>query len=344
MTTNDSSDLAMPTPTLDVFATGPVFVDAIFANVPRMPSLGTEVFSGDFELSLGGIANVAVQASRLGLHTAVAGASGGGILGQWVRREMAVEGVNCTWLASLNDWSQPVTASIAGNGDRAMVTHFDTRTSPPRLISLPPARMYFEHIHHDGPIPLTDELAPLGARVVYDTSWDAEEIWDLGRLRVLSRAELFVPNEYEAMAFTRAATAIGAAKALTDLVPVAVVKCGPRGAVVAAEGEIIYEAAPFDAGPVLDTTGAGDVFVGALMAARLAELPLPEQVDFAVLCSGLAVTGLGGASAAPSWPRVGDAVAALTGATAERFGFVHQLREHLDSSPTPSTQEVPFHG
>lgn len=53
MTTNDSSDLAMPTPTLDVFATGPVFVDAIFANVPRMPSLGTEVFSGDFELSLG---------------------------------------------------------------------------------------------------------------------------------------------------------------------------------------------------------------------------------------------------------------------------------------------------
>ena len=95
---------------------------------------------------------------------------------------------------------------------------------------------------------------------------------------------------------------------------------------------------------MLDTTGAGDVFVGALMAARLAELPLPEQVDFAVLCSGLAVTGLGGASAAPSWPRVGDAVAALNGATAERFGFVHQLREHLDSSPTPSTQEVPFHG
>jgi sugar/nucleoside kinase (ribokinase family) len=53
--------------------------------------------------------------------------------------------------------------------------------------------------------------------------------------------------------------------------------------------------------PVVDPTGAGDVFGASLVAATLAGWPLAERLRFANLAAALSTQRLGGAPAAPAW-------------------------------------------
>ena len=62
--------------------------------------------------------------------------------------------------------------------------------------------------------------------------------------------------------------------------------------------------------PVIDPTGAGDVFVAAYMAARTRDWDLATQLRFAGLNASLSVTGLGGAISAPHHQDLLDFVAA----------------------------------
>ena len=55
---------------------------------------------------------------------------------------------------------------------------------------------------------------------------------------------------------------------------------------------------------MLDPTGAGDVFLAALMVGTLRDWPLQQRLRFANLCAGLSVRDFGGALAAPGWGEV----------------------------------------
>jgi bifunctional ADP-heptose synthase (sugar kinase/adenylyltransferase) len=56
----------------------------------------------------------------------------------------------------------------------------------------------------------------------------------------------------------------------------------------------------------IDPTGAGDVFLAALVAGTLRGWPLQQRVRFANLTAALSVRDLGGALAAPGWADVCD--------------------------------------
>ncbi|WP_328953788.1 PfkB family carbohydrate kinase [Kitasatospora purpeofusca] len=92
-------------------------------------------------------------------------------------------------------------------------------------------------------------------------------------------------------------TAATTATALAALGDGAVVTLGAAGALVAAGGALHRVPAPEVA--VVDTTGAGDVFCGAL-ASRLAQgASLPEAAATAVAAGAFAVTALGARGALP---------------------------------------------
>ncbi|MFJ8436470.1 PfkB family carbohydrate kinase [Kitasatospora sp. NPDC094019] len=121
------------------------------------------------------------------------------------------------------------------------------------------------------------------------------------------RRPLLVANAVEAAQLTGRSTdpdADGAgddtaatATALAALGDGAVITLGAAGALVAAGGALQHLPAPAVA--VVDTTGAGDVFCGAL-AARLARgATLPEAAATAVAAGALAVTALGARGALP---------------------------------------------
>ena len=58
-------------PEVDVFVQGMVFLDIVFTGLRELPRPGTEVWADGMGSCPGGIANLAVAGSRLGLRTAL---------------------------------------------------------------------------------------------------------------------------------------------------------------------------------------------------------------------------------------------------------------------------------
>jgi ribokinase len=114
--------------------------------------------------------------------------------------------------------------------------------------------------------------------------------------------DVLVPNEHEAAALggSRGGPADLAA-ALAARVPAVIVTAGEAGAFLAADGQVEHIRAPEV--EVVDTTGAGDAFIGAL-AVRLREgAALREAVAFAVGAATLSVTRPG---SMPSYPTAAE--------------------------------------
>ena len=138
---------------------------------------------------------------------------------------------------------------------------------------------------------------------------------------MLALADFVVPNESEAAILTglsvetveqaeRAAVALqerGARNVILTL--------GARGALVrtAAGSSTIVNA--FNAGPVVETTGAGDAFCGGLAAALAEGMPLLDAVRFGCATAGISVTRHG---TAPSMPKRSEIEALIARAGAQR--------------------------
>ncbi|MEU0083782.1 PfkB family carbohydrate kinase [Streptomyces sp. NPDC006274] len=88
-------------------------------------------------------------------------------------------------------------------------------------------------------------------------------------LSVLDGVDVLLPNADEARLLTGLPDPAEAAAKLSRLVPLAVVTLGARGALLAEAGRVTARLPPC-AAEALDTTGAGDAFTGAFLAARLA--------------------------------------------------------------------------
>jgi ribokinase len=123
---------------------------------------------------------------------------------------------------------------------------------------------------------------------------------------LLALADYVVPNESEAAILTglpvesveqaeRAAAALlqrGARNVILTL--------GARGALVRTADGSSTIVDSFNAGPVVETTGAGDAFCGGFAAALAEDMPLIDAVRFGCATAGISVTRHG---TAPSMPK-----------------------------------------
>lgn len=291
---------------LDVFLAGTVFMDMIFTGLPGLPPPGTELVTDGLGSAPGGIANIAVAMSRLGLSVGLAAAFGDDMFGAYLWRTLSEqEGVGLDHSRRLPGWPTPVTVSLAYDADRSMVTyHRPMPALPEALVGAPPrARTCFLDL--DRPVP--DWAATMrgdGSTVVADVGWDCTETWSTDVLDRLDVVDVFLPNAVEAMAYTRTETPELALSALSERVPVVVVKRGGHGAI--AVDSLTGERAEAPALPVtaLDATGAGDVFGAAFVYGTLAGWPLLQRLRFSNLCAGLSVRHHSGSLGSPCWGEI----------------------------------------
>lgn len=290
-------------PELDVFLTGSVFFDIIFIGLEAAPRHGSEVWAAGMGSGPGGVANLAVACARLGLRTGLATAFGEDLYGDYCRQTLSLqEGVDLTYSRYVTGWHSPVTVSVVYDRDRTMVTHGHTSDAHARPVGQPPrARGTFIDLGAERQ-PWVDAIAEDGGLIFADIGWDPEDRWDMGRLRESLRGcHAFSPNAVEAMSYTRTETPKDALAVLAELVPLAVVTCGPDGAIAhdQATGTTVHApAVPVEA---MDPTGAGDVFLAGLMAGTVAQWPLEHALRLANLAAALSVRHFGGALAAPGW-------------------------------------------
>lgn len=290
-------------PAIDVFLTGMVFLDVIFTGLEAPPTLGTEVWTEGLGSSPGGIANLAVAMSRLGLHTSLAAAFGGDVYGDFCWDTLAnQEGVDLSHSRRFPGWHSPVTVSLAYRRDRSLITHGHPPPVPmAETIRRPPqARAGFVELSHE-PQAWVERAHAAGVRLFADVGWDPTETWTPEVLHQLRHCYAFLPNAVEAVHYTRTNGPREALRQLADLVPVVVVTCGPDGA-MAMDGDTGEQAeVPGMAVEALDPTGAGDVFGAAFVLGTLARWPLERRLHFANLCAALSVQQFGGSLSAPGW-------------------------------------------
>ncbi|MGA4958747.1 carbohydrate kinase family protein [Streptomyces lavendulocolor] len=106
-------------------------------------------------------------------------------------------------------------------------------------------------------------------------------------------ADLFLPNADEAALLTGLAAPEEAAAALSGRFPLVVVTTGAAGALVAESGRIVARVVA----PVVravDSTGAGDAFTGAFLAAHLSGAGPVAAAEAGCRAGATAVTALGG--------------------------------------------------
>lgn len=288
---------------VDFLVTGEVFADLVFAGL-RPPKPGAEAFAQAFSFSPGGSMNRAVASARLGCRTAVLATIGDDPIGQAVLDIVAAEpNLDLTWLAHRPGWQTPVSAALTDGADRSFLTYY-TPTTPAEIPEpLPPVGVL--DIGIDEPVPSWAlALRAAGTRLYAGAGWDETGEWRRDKLDRLVDLDAFVLNSVEACSFARTSDPKLAATALGAYVPTVVVTCGPDGVVAydAASDELVH--VPGVAVDAVDPTGAGDTFVAAFAASVDLDWPMADRLRLANLTAALSVTGLGGATSAPTAERL----------------------------------------
>jgi sugar/nucleoside kinase (ribokinase family) len=274
---------------VDLAVLTPAYLDYTFVGLEALPGPGEERFAGDMLRSPGGGAITAVGATRLGLRSALVAPLGDDLAGRFVRRELEAEGVI---LAEPRGSRTPTTVVMPVAGERSMVTvdpgvrarAADLQPLQPRAVAAT-----LEQI----------DIVPEGV-CAFITCGDDDARAFAGRLprvAVARRPRALIVNRREATVLTGETEPAAAAAKLTQCADIAAVTLGPDGAVAVADGqELTVDGS--NAAPVLDTTGAGDLFAAALAWGDLQGAPADVALAWANLYAGLSVgahTGTGGA-------------------------------------------------
>ncbi|MHB1988205.1 MAG: carbohydrate kinase family protein [Acidimicrobiales bacterium] len=283
---------------------GPVYFDLVFSGFSSLPALGREVRTTALASSPGGIANVAVALSRLGLPVALVSVFATDAFGQYLWSTLEQENIDLSRSHKCASWTTPVTVSMSYDADRSLVTHeVPAPVSPGALLEAAAGSRSVIVDLETCSIAELESLRDENILVVADVCWDATETWASDVLDKLAMVDLFLPNSVEAIAYTGASDPTEALVMLAARTPgTVVVKDGIRGASASEDG--VTASAPSIGVTAIDPTGAGDVFDAAFIYGTLAAWTLDERLRFANLCAGLSVQRHGGSLAAPCWEEV----------------------------------------
>jgi sugar/nucleoside kinase (ribokinase family) len=252
-----------------------------FVDGAELEALRSELGDSMLSESLGGSAlNTIRAAARLGLEGYFVGLLGLDYLGQRVRQLLHDEGIQ-TPLELVAEHRTGVCVSIVNAaGERTMRTNLGAAAilSQEHLqgLSLPPHEWFIleGYLLGDGGrnqaalLSALERIAAGPSKIVVTLA--SEHIVSNRRAvlldTILPQAYVVCGNEAEARALTGALDAESALDELSKIVPNAIVTCGDKGAWHQFAGLRFHVEAHGKEGAVVDSTGAGDIYLGAFIA------------------------------------------------------------------------------
>ncbi len=314
-----------------VTVVGSINMDLV-SQVARFPMPGETILGGDLETIPGGKgANQAVAAARLGAKVTLVGRVGADIFGSKLRSNLAAEGIDISHVLQSQDMTTGVALILVNeDGQNTIVV------SPGANGQLTPA-----FIDRAGIVIASADVLLLQLEIPLESVRRAAQIARENRVQVilnpaparelpaslLDMVDILIPNESEAQRLLGETQnrmdhlqLAAAAERLFSLgIGAVIVTAGDRGALlVNSAGQRMFPA--FPAERIVDTTAAGDAFVGGLAAATAAGKVLPEAILWGNAAGMLAVTRAGAQPSLPTWAEVERLVSQAT--PEQRYGIL----------------------
>jgi sugar/nucleoside kinase (ribokinase family) len=252
---------------LDLVTVGDAFDDLIFYNLSELPAPGRELKTDAFARTIGGGAVItAVAAARAGVRCGIVSALSRDAAARLRRERVAVRNIRRA--------SEPsaLTVALSTPRDRRFVTYSGGNVQLPRRLRAIVPRLRARHLHFAfDPRPcrpwirIVQGLRSDGFKASWDFGWIPELARDRGFRDLVESLDYAFFNRDEARAYGRPM-----ANGLT------VIKLGADGCRALGDGVDVRVPAPRVR--AIDTTGAGDVFNGAFLAALLRGAPLERAL------------------------------------------------------------------
>ena len=294
---------------MHIVVVGSLNMDLV-VRMPQIPRPGETLLGGEFKTFPGGKgANQAVAAARLGANVTMIGCVGADAFGQEMRNTMIAEEIDTTYVLVHPETSTGVALiqvdkkgqnSIAvASGANFQLTAADVEKAMQSIgkfdVLVMPLETPLETIYTAAKI-----ASHLGAKVLLNPA--PAQVLDPDLLELV---DVLLPNEHEVALMaglppleSAADAKIGAEKLLSLGVKKLLVTMGGQGAVLF-DGKTETQISAYQVQAV-DTTAAGDCFVGALAVGLCEGRSIADSADFASAAAAISVTREG---AQPSLPR-----------------------------------------
>jgi len=291
-------------PKYDVLVVGSLNADLV-VRAPHFPQPGETISGDDLHIIPGGKgANQAVAAARQGARVAMLGRVGSDSFGPFLLDSLKSNSVDITHVHSDDSATGTAIIVVDANGQNSIVLSAGAngKVSPADVDSASTLSPSLILLQLEIPIPTVlyaaKQASQNGARVILNPA-PAQSLPD----KLISLADFIIPNETELSLLTGLevediSSAEKAAKVLLDRgAKNVIVTLGSKGALIVSSNQTTQvNACKID---VVDTTAAGDAFIGGFASALLRGFEIESAVKYANACGALAATKFG---AQPSLP------------------------------------------
>jgi sugar/nucleoside kinase (ribokinase family) len=289
----------------DVTIAGEINLDLILYGLPQEMPVERELLASNFQVTLGSSsAIVAHNLAALGMKVGFVTRIGPDDFGRLALERLAESGVDLSHVQQGTSGTG-VTILLPHERDRHMFTYLGTiaeltAESLP-LDYLESARhfhlssLYLQRGLQPGLVALLRYLKAAGMTISLDTNDDPDGTWGGILNDVLEFVDVLLPSEGELMRMTETSSLDQALDVMGRRVPLIVVKCGARGALVYQDGESMT--VPGLSVVPVDTIGAGDSFNAGFLSAWLRGASPVEAAHMGNVTGALSTQGVGGTEA-----------------------------------------------
>lgn len=286
------------------------FIADLTVRTPQLPGWGQTVLGSGFRIGPGGKgSNQAVAAARLGGHVSFIGAVGRDAFGEMARRTWHDEGVDAAFCTDVPDHPTGSAAVLVheGHGENAIVVdpgsglHLTVADVDRAATRIAASAVFVTQL--EVALPVVEHALTLarfaGAITILNPAPAQPLPHDVYRL-----CDYLTPNESEAAGLAGfPVSSIADAERAADVLLArgaghVVVTLGARGALVKS-ARLAEHVPALDAGPVVETTGAGDAFNGALAIGLVEGMDVVAATRFACAAAAISVTRPGTSASMP---------------------------------------------
>lgn len=298
----------------NVFVVGSLNIDLIF-NTKRVPEKGETLHSDNFNMLPGGKgANQATACALMGATTYMIGNVGKDLFGEMVCKNLKNNQVIIDFLSFSKNKSTGVACILLNNGDNRIILDQGANQDT----SFTEVKKVLSKLAKQGDVLLVQLEVPVetvlktlefakkkGMKTILNPA-PAQNLTD----EIYQYIDVIIPNEIEAEMITGInSNSISFDKYVTEYfikkgVREVIITKGCLGSIYSdSNGLILIK--PFKV-KVVDTTGAGDAYVGAIASQMAKGFTVKESLDYATAASALAVTKFGAQSSMPKLEAVKD--------------------------------------